>query len=102
MLSKLLTLFYALVVCGLSIGSIYFLDAESWEIVKAGMSRGLLTFSIACVAIILAEVFYAWRYHIKPVAAFDRIESNPMACAVFMGAHVLGLCILAAAIFGTV
>lgn len=100
MLTVFLQIVYGLVVAAIAVGSVYFLDAEDLPIITASLAAKTLTFGIAAVSIILVEIVYAWRMHIDPVAAFNKIERSGRNVAIFLGLFSLGLCILAGNVYG--
>ena len=96
---KTMHLIYIIAVAFVLYSSVALINLEDWETIRSAVSRQMLKFCLAVFATVMAEVFYAWRYDIHPREAFNSVESNGMAFAVFAGLHALGLCILAAYIF---
>jgi hypothetical protein len=96
-----LMLLWVIVAVGAGISTIFFLDPSDYPIVKSVVSQKMITFAIAMAGVIMVEVLYAWRFKIDLEQTFNRIELNPMASAIFLGALILGPCLVSAAIFGT-
>lgn len=97
-----LSVLYIFVVGAIFYASIALIDEQAWETIKTALSRQMLKFCLAAFAIVMGEVFYAWRYQINARDGFNAVEGNGMAFAVFAGLHFLGFSILAASIFGAV
>lgn len=91
---------YIAVVLGGAIASVTLLDPTDMPIVKAAISSKMLTYGIAVMGVILAEIVVCWRFKIDVTGAFNVVEQNPIAIAIFMGALTVGNCLLAAAVFG--
>lgn len=96
----ILMLVYAAVVAGLPAAAIYFLSEEMMGVVKDAISSKTITFAIAMVTLLLAELFYDWRYKIDPVQAFNKVEGNALAVGIFMGARAIAFGLVAALIYG--
>lgn len=102
-LTMLLRVMYMIFVAGLAYGSIALMDENDMMIVRAAVTKGFLVFLIAMSTAILALMFICWRFKIAPVRAFNVLENakdNPTGLGLFLGLTVLGLCQLAASIFG--
>jgi hypothetical protein len=67
-----------------------------------GLANKLLTFNVAVIGVFAMEMLYDWRHHIDNKAAFDRIEQSGADLSRYYGFRIVGLCILAAAIFGSI
>lgn len=100
-LTRALQFAWAAFVLALTLLAIDGINPDDWPIIKTALSTKIVTFSVAGFCIIMLEVFYAWRFHIDPVKAFDKIENGPMSAAVFLGLHAFGLCVLAGLIFSS-
>jgi hypothetical protein len=67
-----------------------------------GLANKLLTFNVAAIGVFAMELLYDWKHRINTGAAFNRVEMSGSDLSRYFGFRVLALCILAAAIFGSV
>lgn len=93
---------FALVVIGIAAGAVFWLTAHDVAGSFNGLANKTMTFTVAGLSVALMEAYYAWRFRIKVVDTFNRIQADGRGAGLCLGLITLGLCILAGAIFGQV
>jgi high-affinity Fe2+/Pb2+ permease len=93
---------YALAVIGICAGAVLYLSSNRVSGAFEGLANKTLTFVVAALCVLALEKVHAWKCKIKWESTFDAIERDPRGAGNFLGLLSLGLCILAAAIFGSI
>lgn len=100
MLNRVLQIAWILAVGLLAMGSVLFLDTEDLPIVLASLAAKGLTFATGCLSVVLFILLFCWRMKIDPVRAFNTIEKEPRATAIFLGCLFLGVAFMAGQLLG--
>lgn len=93
---------YGLVLFAGAAASAFFLLSEDLIGAFHGLANKLLTFNVAALGVFAMELLYDWKHRIKTNVALDNVEASGLPFGLYLGLRTVGLCLLAAAIFGSV